>query len=147
MPSSCNVGEHPAGQSGHDARRHGEQCRSLTVVSQALNDESTKGKQTTVRDVDSDVEEEYKILLRIRGGLGHLFPFPDTAHHSGAIFGDSLDGMVPFLLAKEACIDRGVRQEDENEDGPSRIDGTSDQEDLLPSGKRSGHGDVSNNPA
>jgi hypothetical protein len=69
----------------------------LSIKPEIVNDKRTKSYETSIWNIDSDVEEEHYSDLDIENSLPSLVPLPLAAVNAGSVFCQALD-RVPSLF-------------------------------------------------
>lgn len=75
-PLGRDKAEDPCTKGRKHTKRHGQKTRLKGIKTKILDNDRTKCKKTTVRDIDSDVVEEHQPDLDIEDGLERLTPLP-----------------------------------------------------------------------
>lgn len=73
---------------------------------------------TSVWNVDGNIEKKYNPGLGVDDGLQCLIPFPLLVHNTCPIVRKPLDGVVFFMVAEKESVHGRIRKKNECNDGP-----------------------------
>lgn len=119
MPLSCHPGPEEGRESEGDISWHIEERGLLLRESKVVDDDAAESLESSVGNVDGDVEAEQDPCPGIIESLARLVPLPFSIGNSSLVLGKALDDVVFLSLVQEFGIHRGVGEVPQNEQGPS----------------------------
>lgn len=125
-----------------------DQTRRQGVRDKILDNDRAKGGQPTVGYIGGHVIKEDDPDLHVQDGLEGLRSLSGAVAvgDAGAVLGKALRGVVLLLVGEEAGVERVVREDEEEEEGPGDVDGAGDEVEVLPADEGCAGGDTANKP-